>query len=129
MFFAHRSNGPVDECLQYHVVDPAVPAWYFTSCKPDFPIGRGSVICLNYSDEAIQKAVLQFSTMIREKGDNVTAVGHDDVGLSQESYEAPSYEINDNVEDLYDFHERHSPPNDIDVPEDSNHEDDDDSIS
>ena len=120
MFFAHRSNGPVVECLQYlfenDVVGPALPARYFTSRREitegfaDFPIGKESIVCLNYSDEAIQKAVLQFSTMLREKGDYVTAEEHDDVGLSQESYEAPAYEIDDNVEDLYDFHKRHSHP-------------------
>ena len=131
MFFVHRLNGQVDECLQYlfenNVVGPAMPTWYFTCCLEItetiviFPIGKGSTICLNYSDEAIHKAILQFSTMLREKGDKVTAAGHDNVGLSQESYEAPSYEIDENVEDLYNFHARNSQPDDIDIPQNPNH--------
>ena len=84
---------------------------------------------MNFSEEAIQKAVLQFLTVLREKGDNITAVGHDNVGLSQERYEAPSYEVDDNVEDLYNFRARRSPPDNIDVPEEFIEEGDDDSIS
>jgi len=129
MFFGHRSKGQLEDCLQYlfnnDIIGPSMPIRYFNNrledvvpCS-DFLIGEGSTICLNYPEEALKKAIQQFSSIVKDDGQNVIAVAHDDVGLSQESYEAPPYDLCDDIEAICSFNERNPPPDDQGVPEES----------
>ena len=140
MFFCHRQDRPSDDCsncLQYlfdnDIIGPAMPQRYFDDrivdpvLCPDFPIGVGSSVCLNYSDAAIQRTLTGFSTVVRDLGDVRLEVQHDDVGLSQESYQAPEYEFEAEMEGVYDFDQRSPPPDDPDIPqEDEGPSDEDD---
>eukprot|EP00977_Amphora_coffeiformis_P024289 scaffold15382_cov115-Amphora_coffeaeformis.AAC.1 len=55
--------------------------------------------------------------MVVENGNTRFKVQHNDVGLSQESYEAPEYEETDGV---YEFEVRHTPPTDPSMYNDDN---------
>eukprot|EP00977_Amphora_coffeiformis_P026753 scaffold29705_cov99-Amphora_coffeaeformis.AAC.1 len=91
----------MDDYLQYlfenDIKGPIMPFTYFGNpilhdhSQPYFPTGDDSSVCVNYSDDAIQKAVNRFSVMVLENGNTRFKVQHNDVGLSQESYEAPEY--------------------------------------
>jgi hypothetical protein len=137
MFFSHRAvSGPVNDCLQFlfhnDILGPLMPGYYFqnqtTIPHPIvFPFGEESTICLNYSTDAINMALQKFSSIIlhHERSDIIRQ--HDDIGLSQESYEPDTFELEQELEDIYDFQYRSPPPNDICTQnEDDNNEDDND---
>ena len=139
MFFSHNSQGPVNDCLQYlyvhDIVGPAMPLRYFdnrltnpVSC-PDFPTGAGSSICINYPSDAIEKALSNFSSILVASGETQLEIRHHDVGLSQESYDAPEYDIDDEIEGIYDFSRRNPPPDDQGIPPEDDPESDNDNES
>ena len=139
MFFGHRSEGPLDDCLRFlfgnDIIGPSMPDQYFHNRKevvaqcPDFPIGEGSSICLNYSAEALNKAIHQFSSIVKSDGQEVFSSAHDDVGLSQESYEAPLYDLCEDIDEIYNFTGRHLPPDDLGIPQENEQFSEDDDSS
>ena len=140
--------GDLHECLQYlvdnDVMGPNMTARYFNdrilipATSPEFPAGPGSSVCINYTQDELDLALRTFSTVATTSvlGDKIVERPHDDVGLSQESYEAPEYDPSDVFEGIYNFSQRALPPDDPDIPQEkddvsvesrSDESDDDDS--
>jgi len=126
MFFAHRIQGQMDDYLQYlfdhDIIGPAMPSRYFQNRanhaedSASFPVGSNSSVCVNYTNEAIQMALTRFSTLLVGSDQSCHELVHHDVGLSQESYDAPEADEIDDLEGIYDFMGRDIPPVDPDVP-------------
>ena len=126
MFFHQRATNQMTDYLRYlfenDIVGPSAPARYFVDrlfhpdTGPHFPFGEDSSICINYPTDALELAISRFSTIVVESGETRQEVRHHDVGLSQESYGAPEYEDEEEMDGVYEFRHRNPPPDDPDIP-------------
>jgi len=69
---------------------------------PDFPTGYNSSVCINYTQPVIDTALSTWSANLVHRGETMKCLAHGDVGLSQESYEAPE-ELHESHEGIFQF--------------------------